>query len=82
MTVNEAGRKLGVDDEMMKPMLTSAPPAIRSSQDCVGSVAPLTVPEERLGSCELAGGEREGGRGREGGGGNEGVEISPSPATQ
>ena len=77
LTVNEAGRKLGVDDEMMKPMLTSAPPAIRSSQDCVGSVAPLTVPEEeRLGSCELAGGEREGG------GRNEGVEISPLPSTQ
>ena len=51
LTVKEAGRKLGVEDEMMKPMLTSAPPAIRSSQDWVGSVAPLKVPEDRLGSC-------------------------------
>ena len=60
LTVKEAGRKLGVDDERMKPMLTSAPPAMRFSQDCVGSVAPLTVPaEERLGSCVFAGRGRE-----------------------
>ena len=49
LTVKELGMKLGVDDEMMSPMLTSEPPAGRACQ--LWLTTPVKVPEEKPVSC-------------------------------